>query len=325
MKQSISIIIPNYNGKALLEKNIPSVYNALKSSDITDFEIIIADDASPDDSVEFVRTKYPDIILIENKINLGFGGNVNSGIHKAAKDLVLMLNNDVVLTDGYFKNLLPYFEKPDTFGVMSRIIGLDSDKIQDGAKYPNYKFANIAPNTNYISNTKSDLYSLYLSGANALVIRQKLQELGGFDEIFNPFYLEDVDLGIRAWRLGYKCYYEHNTICRHPSSSTIKKEFNKQVKIIAKRNKMYLHFIHLNSFELVWFLILLTIKTIFRTLFLDFNYLKSYLLFIGSINKCLNSRRNLHSLQNRNKVHLSLRFACKIILKSIKGSEIEKF
>ena len=253
MNPGISIIIPNYNGKELLERNLPSVYNALKTSDISDFEIIIADDASKDNSVEFIKSSYPDIILIENKTNYGFGGNCNTGIFRASKELILLLNNDVVLTDGYFTPLLPYFEKPDTFGVMSRIVGLDSDKIQDGAKYPDYSFGNISPNKNYNCSNQSSLYSLYLSGANALVDRKKLIKLGGFDEIFNPFYLEDVDLGLRAWRAGYKCYYEHNAICRHPSSSTIKKEFSKEVKIISKRNKMYLHFIHLNNFELVYF------------------------------------------------------------------------
>jgi GT2 family glycosyltransferase len=325
MNPGISVIIPNYNGKNLLEKNIPSVLNALKSSDITDFEIIIADDASPDTSVKFVKSNYPDIILIENSVNLGFGGNMNSGISKATKNLVLLLNNDVVLTDGYFKTLLPYFNQTDTFGVMSRIVGLDSDQIQDGAKYPVYTYANIAPNTNYTCKSQSSLYSFYLSGANALVDRRKLIELGGFDETFNPFYLEDVDLGLRAWRLGYKCYYEHNAICRHPSTSTIKKEFSKSVNIVSKRNKMLLHFIHLQGFELVCFLGIQTIKSLFRTLFLDFNYTKSYLMFLSRINKGLHSKSKLRNLQKQKNVQISLRDVRNTIMESIKRSEIERF
>jgi len=325
MNQSISIIIPNYNGKDILERNIPSVYNALETSGITDFEIIIADDASTDKSVEFVKTNYPGIILIENKINKGFGGNTNTGIFKACKDLVFLLNNDVVLTDEYFKTLLPYFDQPDTFGVMGRIIGLDSGKIQDGAKYPTYYFAKIAANTNYISNTQSSLYSLYLSGANALIDRKKLLELGGFDDLFNPFYLEDVDLGLRAWRLGYKCYYEHNAICRHPCSSTIKKEFHKKVKFISKRNKIYLHFIHLNKIELALFLILLTIRTLLRTILLDFNYLKAYGLFIDSLNKCKQSRAEFRALQKQKNVFLSLRDVINFISESISKREINRF
>jgi GT2 family glycosyltransferase len=325
MNSGISIVIPNYNGKEILKRNIPSVYHALKTSGISDYEIIIADDASSDDSAGFIRSEYPEIILIENSTNKGFGGNINSGIVKATKDLVMLLNNDVVLTGEYFINLLHYFDKPDTFGVMSRIVGIDSDKIQDGAKYPGYSFGSISPNKNYISSTKSSLYSYYLSGANALVDRKKLIELGGFDEIFNPFYLEDVDLGLRAWRLGYKCYYEHNAICRHPGSSTIKKEFNKKVRIISKRNKMILHFIHLSPVELLFFFLLLTFKTIFRLLILDFNYLKSYWLFLRSINKCRQSRSALRITQNKKHTHLSLSDIVTFITKSIPDNDVETF
>ncbi|MBL7972663.1 MAG: glycosyltransferase family 2 protein, partial [Prolixibacteraceae bacterium] len=240
MKRSISIVIPNYNGKDLLESNIPHVYNALKTSGITDFEIIITDDASKDQSVDFLKSNYPDIILIENKVNRGFSGNTNCGIFRANKDLVLILNSDVILTDCYFEHLLPYFDSPGTFGVMGQITSPDSKIIQDGAKYPTSAFGRIRPGTNYLIKGQSSHLSLFLLGANALVDRKKLLEVGGFDEIFNPYNSEDVDLSIRAWRLGYKCYYDHRAICKHPISSTLKKEPNRKVKMISNRNVMIL-------------------------------------------------------------------------------------
>ena len=84
---SISVIIPNYNGKNLLEKNLPSVFNALKSSQISDYEVIITDDASNDDSVTYLKNYSENpIVLIENKQNLGFSGNVNRAIRRAQKD-----------------------------------------------------------------------------------------------------------------------------------------------------------------------------------------------------------------------------------------------
>ena len=97
---------------------------------------------------------------------------------------------------------------------------------------------------------------MYLSGANALVRREKLLLLNGFDEIFSPFYVEDYELSLRAWRLGWKCYYEHFAVCRHRISATILTANKKQfVRTIYNRNKMYLHAIHfaqpLRSF---WFL-----------------------------------------------------------------------
>jgi GT2 family glycosyltransferase len=307
MNRSISVVIPNYNGKDLLETNLPSVHAALKFSGISDFEIIITDDASTDGSINFIKANYREIILVENNINKGFAGNTNTGIKRSQKDLVLILNSDVKLSDDYFSQLLKYFDKPDTFGVTGRIIGLTSDKIQDAAKYPKYSFGSIASTTNYICNTQSSLYSFFLTGANALIDRKKLMELGGFNELFNPYYGEDVELGLRAWKLGYKCYYEHNAICRHPNSATIKKEPPKKIKIISNRNKMYLHFIHLNGIELAFYLMKLFLKTILKVIVLDFKYLKSFWMFISSIKMCLGQKKRFLELQKAKNVHFTIK------------------
>jgi GT2 family glycosyltransferase len=324
MNLSVSVVIPNYNGKELLESNLPSVYNALNAAGITDFEIIIPDDASTDGSIDFIRSNFPDIILIENKTNRGFAGNTNSGIRQCKKDLVLILNSDVKLTEDYLSHLLKYFEKPDTFGVTGRITALDTDRIQDGAKYPKYSFGSISSTTNYICETRTSLYSFFLTGANALIDRKKLQELNGFDEIFNPYYGEDVDLGLRAWRLGYKCYYEHSAICRHPNSATIKKESPEKIKIISSRNKMYLHFIHLNGLELLFYQIKLIFKVILRLLILDVKYLKSFWMFISSIKICLDQKKKFQKLQQAKKVNLTIKDIVTLIKESNKDYDIVK-
>jgi len=324
MNNSISVVIPNYNGKELLEVNLPSVYAALKFSGISDYEVIIPDDASTDNSVDFIKTNYSSIILVENKINKGFSGNTNTGIIRSQKDLVLVLNSDVNLAEDYFSQLLKYFNKPDTFGVTGRIIGLTSDKIQDGAKYPKYFFGSIASTTNYICKTRSSLYSFFLTGANALIDRKKLTELGGFNEIFNPYYGEDVDLGLRAWRLGYKCYYEHNAICRHPNSATIKKEPAEKIKIISSRNKMYLHFIHFNSFEQAFYLLKLLLKIILKAIVLDLKYLKSFWMFISSIKSCLDQKKRFRELQQAKNVSLTIKDVVKLINKSNEDYPIVK-
>lgn len=325
MSYSISVVIPNYNGRKLLEVNLPSVYRALKNPGISDFEIIIPDDASDDDSVNFIKTNFPDIILVENKVNRGFAGNSNTGIKRSQKDLVLILNSDVRLTDGYFENLLKYFNKQDTFGVTGRILGLESDRIQDGAKYPKYYFGNISSTTNYICSLRNSLYSFFLTGANALIDRKKLIELNGYDEIFNPYYGEDVDLGIRAWRLGYKCYYEHNAVCRHPNSATVSKEPSNKIKVISGRNKMYLHFIHFNRFELLCYFIKLGLKTILRILTLNVNFLKSLRMFINSLDMCIKSKQSFNELRKSKNVNLTLKDIVTIIKDDIHKLSIEKF
>jgi GT2 family glycosyltransferase len=282
---SISVIIPSYNGKSLLEKNLPSVFNALKSSQISDYEVIITDDASTDDSIFYLKNYSENpIVLIENKQNLGFSGNVNRAIRRAQKDLVLILNSDVQLTENFFVPLLKYFEFKDTFGVMSRIENFQN-QIIDTAKYPEFNFCKIDGTQNFFNPKLANHYTFFLSGANALIDRKKLLELQGFLEIFNPFYYEDVDLGIRAWRKGYKCYYEHQTVCLHDVSKTIRKKNPNQVKFFVQRNKIFLHYLHLSDIGFVIFFTMFFLKSLLKICFFDKIYFQAFHSFLVNYSK----------------------------------------
>lgn len=148
--------------------------------------------------------------------------------------------------------------------------------LQDGAKYPALSFVGICATKNYTCKARRSLYTLFLSGANALVDRKKLERLGGFNEVFNPYYNEDVELGLNAaWRCGYKLYYEHSAVCRHPISATINKEPNGKVKAVVKRNKVFLHYLHLDGVALLTFLAITALKAILRVLVADTRYLKA--------------------------------------------------
>lgn len=244
MKFSVSIVIPNYNGQQLLVETIKCAQEALESSTISDFEIIVSDDASTDDSVNLILHDFPDVILVRSEVNTGFAGNMNRGIKRASKDLVCFLNSDVQLTSSYFTSQLSLFENEQTFGVMGAIYDQETNEPQDGAKNPRIGFLRIESNKNTFSSTDL-LPTMFLSGANALVRREYLNQLGGFCELYNPYYSEDVDLGLQAWRRGWKLFFQPLAICHHAQSSTIKKLPNKGVKMIAKRNKHFLHFLHL--------------------------------------------------------------------------------
>ncbi|TWR24054.1 glycosyltransferase family 2 protein [Mucilaginibacter pallidiroseus] len=245
VKKTVSIIIPNYNGRALLEAYLPHTIAVADDADIT-YEIIIVDDASKDDSVSFIAENYPQVKLLINETNLGFSGTCNHGINSAQHELILLLNSDVKLLPGYFDQQFKYFDRADTFGVMGRIIDMDSDHIQDAARMP--KLNGLKLKTDYFyypESANDDAYTYYLSGANALVDAKKLKQLGGFYELFSPFYCEDNELSLRAWRMGYKCYYEHAAVCRHQvSASTKNYQTAKWVKGIYFRNRFYMHALH---------------------------------------------------------------------------------
>lgn len=328
-KKSISVIIPNYNGEQLLGKNLPLLYRALAAAGVQ-YEIIIPDDASTDNSVAFLHEHYPDILVVEHRQNQGFATNINAGIRLAGKDLVFLLNSDIELTPDYFRPLLAYFDDPKTFGVTGRIIAMDSDTIQDGAKYPDYGYGNIRSTRNFVledpAGQPRKVPTFFMSGANILADRRKLWELEGFNELFSPFYSEDVDLGLRAWRLGYACYYEHKAVCRHPNSVTINKYNSKRkVSIIAKRNKLYLHYLHLQGFELCYWFGVQLLKTLGRLLVLDQKHVKSLHLFWQNLPAAAQAKRRFAALQQKHRVRLSLRDVRQHITSSIATFRIRKF
>lgn len=259
IKKSVSIIIPNYNGKHLLSEYLPYTLTAIEKAD-TPFEIIIVDDCSKDGSVEFINAEYPAINLIVNPKNKGFSYACNRGIEVAQYELIFLLNSDVKLTPDYFESQWKYFLHWDTFGVMGRIIDMDGDHIQDAARIPKFNGLKLKTDYFYYTNNENDrLLTFYLSGANALIDAKKLKEIGCFYEIFSPFYCEDNELSLRAWKLNWKCYYEHNAVCRHLLSATTKKyKTPGWVKSVYFRNRFYMHALHFDGLALLGYYLQIT-------------------------------------------------------------------
>jgi GT2 family glycosyltransferase len=302
IKKSISIILPNYNGAHLMEEYLPSVFQALHFSDI-EYEIIFIDDASKDNSVTFIKNQYPEIQIICNQENLGFSKTCNLGILKAKNDLIFLLNTDVALEQNYFENQFKYFENPNTFGVMGRIMNFNGNKIEDAARTLRLKGFKLKANKfYYINNNKKPVYTAYLSGANALIDRKKINILNGFDEIYSPFYFEDFDLGLRAWQMGWHCIYDHNSVCYHKvSASTSKLSKSNFVKIIYNRNSFILQAIHNKANESISWNFQIFINTVlYQLLKGNFWILKSYFDFFKMKNKIIHSQNQFKILSQNN-------------------------
>ena len=293
LNKSVSVVIPNYNGRDLLEQNLPSVFAALKKARIPNYEIIIPDDCSTDTSVSFLKERYPEIHLIISETNQGFSKNINKGIRSAKMDLVMLLNSDMVLEDDYFIPSLSYFENESVFGVM----GIVNDTPQ---RIYHLSLIGLVPwkkNEYHVNGSKGPM--LLMSGGNSLVDREKLQFLEGFDEGFSPFYGEDDELGIRANRMGWKFFFENKSVCYHNASSTISKHHRKKsVSIIAKRNKLYLNSIHLNTLRLTIYWLIQTLKLLTYWILFKFSFYQSFWLFTNMIGR-VRKRREIMSKTSR--------------------------
>jgi GT2 family glycosyltransferase len=253
IKKSISIVIPNYNGSHLLKEYLPYTLAAIKNAGVN-YEIIIVDDCSTDGSVEFIKSDYSFIKLIVNSEYKGFSYSYNQGITAAQFELILLLNSDVKLSPDYFEYQWKYFTRWDTFGVMGRIVDMKGEHIQDAARVPKFDGFKIKTDYFYYTNKENDrLYTFYLSGSNALIDAAKLKQIGGFYELFSPFCYGDMELSIRAWRLNWKCYYEHKSVCRRELSTSTNYETVKNEDVYY-RNMNYLQAIHLNGSALTaWY------------------------------------------------------------------------
>ena len=248
-KKNVSVIIPTYNGCHLLKTYLSHTLDILStSSSISSYEIIVIDQASSGETVSYLKElSLPELTLIVNEVNLGFSKTINKGIQQAKMELSLLLNSDMELPSDFFDKTIPFFSDPSVFGVYTEIRDRAGEKIIESRKLPLFKHHEL----HYRETTDNqNNYSIYLCGGNALVDTHKLKELNGFNELFSPFYFEDFDLSLRAWRKGWKSLYTNNTFCRHTPSSTIKKENkNTYVETIFRRNKLLLNYLHNSTFK----------------------------------------------------------------------------
>lgn len=325
----LSVVIPNYNGASLLPQTLPTVFEALRTLPFPT-EVILSDDASTDDSPAWVARHYPDVRIIRAAENGGFSQTANRGVAAARHELVLLLNSDVKLTPGYFEPQLPYFDDPDTWGTMGRIVGWDDDLVQEGAKYPYFHGVKLKTSGNYLLENEADmlgkgLLSMYLSGANMLVRRNVFEMLGGFNELFSPFYVEDYELSLRAWRYGYKSWYVHDAVCRHRTSSTIRTpERKREIAVVYNRNKMLLHALHLPHLLRYGYFLQLIPETLLRLLSGQRSFVQALSQFFDRYAAVRAARAKF--LQNATAGRLySVHAVADRILQSIKNKKVIRF
>jgi GT2 family glycosyltransferase len=234
--KSVSVVIPNFNGRALMERFLPSVKKALQHPSISAGEIIVSDDASTDTSVAFLKEHYPEIIIVESPQNRGFAPTANSGIRRATMDTVLLLNTDMELMPDTIGVLIDQLN--DTyFGVSCAVCDPKDGHIQEGLKLPKIRGCKISYTDDLREGIEGE--TMYLCGGIALIDREKLNALCGYDERYAPFYYEDMDLSLRAKEHGWISWYTGKTRAVHQHAATIGSHFSKEeVGVVFIRNRV---------------------------------------------------------------------------------------
>lgn len=234
----VSVIIPNYNGY----KYLPVCLNALRKQTITNFEVILVDNGSTDESIELINRNYTEVKVIQLDDNYGFCRAVNEGIKASCAPFVILLNNDTEVEENFIEELLKAINRSERlFSCSAKMISYNDRTIMDGAGnlYCALGWAYARgvgkPCDKYNKNRR-----IFASCAGAAIYRKKIfDEIGLFDEEHFA-YLEDIDIGYRAKIHGYENRYIASARVYHVGSGTTGSRYNKFKVKCTSRNSIYL-------------------------------------------------------------------------------------
>lgn len=247
----VSIITVNYDHSETTMELIES----LCSISYPNFEIIVVDNASPNDNPKRIKEKYPRIILVESVINYGFAGGNNLGIMRARGEYVLLLNNDVIVTSGFLEPLVNKFQENPNFGAISPKIRFYNKK--DTLQFAGFTEINkwtirnktIGLNEPDLGQYDCDSETAYTHGAAMMVPMVVIKQAGLMSYEFFLYY-EEADWCIRIRKAGYQIGYVHNSMVYHKGSVTIGN--NSELKIhYLTRNRLVFMRRNIHGFNFV--------------------------------------------------------------------------
>lgn len=236
----LSVIIVNYNVRFFLEQALLSVRKAIRN---IDGEIFVVDNNSVDGSVDMIRERFPDVILIDNKENVGFAKANNQAISKAKGEFILLLNPDTVVEEDTFEKCLRFMDAhPEAGGLGVKMLDGKGNFLPESKRgFPTpfvgfckaFGLSRLFPESKtfnryhlgFLSENVTNEIDV-LAGAFMFLRRSALDKAGMFDENFF-MYGEDIDLSYRIVKAGYKNFYlPEARIIHYKGESTRKGSMN---------------------------------------------------------------------------------------------------
>ena len=217
----VSVVIPSYQGLALLEKYFSSVVAETKRCSFAT-EIIVVDDGGADETPTWLARNYPPVRVLRLEQNSGFGAAANAGVKAASHPLVFLCNNDMELKPGAIEHAATTLWRTGAFAVASAIEMTDETNAgtETGLTTATWQTGGLT------INHRGDLgqrprSTLYAGGGAAAFDRAAFLALGGFADLYHPFYAEDLDLSYRAWKAGWTVLVEPRSRVAHQHRGTI--------------------------------------------------------------------------------------------------------
>ncbi len=306
--RSLSIIIPTHNGIAHLKRCLPSVVRHAPSN----CQIIVVDDASTDDSCDWIRNHFPSIELIELSKNLGFCQAINVGLQYATGEIIELLNNDTEVCEGWADACLVHFEDPTIGSVAPLVLSMDAPGRIDSSGQ-NYHICGWAFNRGFGRSIEGKyLKSCEVfgpSGSSGFYRRAALEKTGGLLPEYGA-YFEDTDLAFRLRWAGYRCQYEPKARVFHRGSGSYHQASDRVIQLIS-RNEELAYWINLPLKDLIKGLFphlgFLTVRIVKKLISGGLGpFLKGKLEAAQSWDKIVKRRKEVHQLVNGHPINLSL-------------------
>jgi len=239
----ISVVVPSRNGRELLDRLLPGLLAGLEG---IDSEVLVVDNGSDDGTAQHVHQRFPGVTAIVSPEPLSFAGAVNRGIRQARYSHTMLLNNDMVIEPGFFPPLLKAFaEVPRLFCATAQIFfpaGVRREETGKAVMPPGRKLAEFPLTCDPPVDGEDQTYVLYGSGGCSLYDTAKLRALGGFLEIFEPAYVEDLDLGWRGWLRGWPTVFVAGARLEHRQRATTSRYYSeRELAVVLEVN--YLKFL----------------------------------------------------------------------------------
>lgn len=223
----LSVVILNWNGRRHLERYLPSVVTHTDG----DAEVVVADNGSTDDSLQWLRLNYPDVRVIRLDRNYGFAGGYNRALREVESEYVLLLNSDVEVTAGWWQPLVEVLDTESDVAAVAPKLLADKERTKfeyAGAAggfidYLGYPFcrgrilSNVEEDRGQYDNRR-DIF--WASGAAMCCRREVFESLGGFDEDFFA-HMEEIDLQWRMQLAGWRIVVEPKSVVYHLGGGTL--------------------------------------------------------------------------------------------------------
>lgn len=237
---TVAVVILNWNGRKLLEQFLPTIIN-YSSNDFT--KIYIADNASTDDSVSFVKNNFPTVSVIQNSKNVGYAKGYNDALKNINADIFTLVNSDIEVTENWLIPVVNYFEQhPEVSIIQPKIKDYKNKEyfeyagaaggFIDSFGYPFCRgriFDTVEKDQNQYEKTEKIFWA---SGACFFVRVSVFQQLNGFDETYFA-HQEEIDFCWRAYNSGHQVYYLPSSEVYHVGGATLNQ---------ANPKKTYLNF-----------------------------------------------------------------------------------